>query len=233
MPVSVRSSAKAASASANSITVNEPAGTLVGEWIIVVVTSNTVVTLSDGNGSTPFVKTTQHQEATQGSTVAIFRRKKEAGDPSTLTFNSTATERISAISIAFQDGLTGSEPYDITPSEATADDELSTSTHAGVDITTIIDLSLHIAVGMLDSGASTFNLFPAGYTEIEVEDGTGQGLAVYFKVITPAGATGQQTFGTSGTVTHQSQSFSIANNGNGAPPAAPLYRRRHVGFHYG
>jgi len=215
MSVSVRSSAKASSDSANNITVNEPTGAAIDDWIIVVVAGNGSVTLADNNGSTAFTKDHQDQETSGNSTLAIFSRKKQSGDPSTYNFTSTATDRITAISIAFQDG-DASTAYDIAPSASTHDKIASqVDTFDCKDITTLTDNAIHLAIGMMDIGTNTFTGRPAGYTEIEEVDATGQPLSIYFKVIATASATGVQTFTGSNVNRWQSESIAIKDGVGG------------------
>ena len=207
MAVSLRSSSSAGD-TASSITVDEPTGAAVGDWLIACVAGNGIRTLSDGNGSTPFTKTHQHDVANAVS--AVFVRKKEAGDPATLTFNISASDRISCVAMAFQDG-DATTAYDVAPSASNDASGTSINTLDCADITTLTDNAIHVCFAHLDSSSQYFNSVPAGYTEVQILDAgdPGQGIAVHILTIGTAGATGAQTYATSGAGTNLRDSFAI------------------------
>jgi hypothetical protein len=94
-------------------------------------------------------------------------------------------------------GLRGvpSQIFDIAPKTGLANAETSTSpTCPG--ITTGTDHCFAFAVSGTDGTANgTFTAGPAGWTEIATQN-LQQPLSVYYKDITPAGATGAQDFTT-------------------------------------
>lgn len=205
--VALRSSAQASSSSSSNIAVAEPAGAAVGDWLVVAVAGNNVATLTDNNGSTPFARTYQGQESTSASTLAIFTRRKVAGDPSTLRFRSTSTSRISAISMAFSGG--DAVAYDIAPSNST--DLITTgltNTTTSIDITTTLADTIHICVAMIDAGSLSFNVFPSGYTAVQTVN-AGQRVSAYILAMPTAGSTGAQNWGTTSGAYWITQSFAI------------------------
>ena len=207
--VSIRSSVSNDSSSANSLTVNAPAGVTTGDWMIAIVSWNTECVVSDDNGSTPFTKVTTHS-TTGEQTLAVFSRKWVSGDPATFTFvMDGAATRVSIVIFAVQDG-DQTDIFDVPPSASTLAESSPSyvSSWDCPDLTTTVDNTLHVAYAAMDTAASSFNSFPSGYTAIE-HIYPYETLAVYYIAVATAGAVGAQTFGTSGSNWTIAQSFSL------------------------
>lgn len=214
MAVSVRASTKAASASATSISVSAPTGTAANDRVVVQVGANNVVTLSDNNGATSFTKDNEQSEAVNGATMAVFSRLIQSGDPASYSFNSSgAASRISAVAVTFM-GEDTTTAYDVAPTAGTgniASGPVSPYDLTALTITTITDLAIHCAVFAGDSSSFSIDAVPAGYTEHQRVTASGQRLSFCTKVITPAGATGAQTFSMDSQAGMITQSFAVKN----------------------
>lgn len=204
MATTVRASSQNQQASANSIVLTAPTGTTDGDVVICAVHGNTQATLSDGNGATPFTADLANYKpnTSSGHVVSIFSRRIQAGDPSTYTFNSDATNRISGIAVTFQNPHP-TDIYDVAPSTTNADNLDSPPGSSGAtapSITTLTDNAINCALAFIDASVDDFTGWPSGYTVLQSVDNN-QGQTFTVKVITPAGATGEQAFTHNGTNT--------------------------------
>lgn len=188
---SVRDSTINTAASGTSISVSAPAGTTAGDLVIVTVVSNGVRTVTDNNGATPFDKDEECSESNQGVTGSLFSRRIQGGDPSTYNFTLSGSDRWSIVAVTFQDP-DPSTIYDVV-AVCTPSDNGQTS-RTVPSITTQTDNAIHVVWLGLDGGGSfTITDTPGGY-DVQENGGSNQNQAFATKVITPAGATGDQTF---------------------------------------
>lgn len=130
-----------------------------------------------------------------GHTVSIFSRRIIEGDPLTYNFTGGASGRWSIIAVTFQNPH-ATDIYDVTPSTTNADNLDSPPGSSGAtapDITTTTDNAIHCALAFIDASIDDFTGWPSGYTVQQSVDNN-QGQTFTTKVITPAGATGEQTF---------------------------------------
>jgi len=194
----------------SSVTVNMPSGAAAGKTVHVVVYGNTTATLSDNNGSYPFTKDYQNNsESVEGSVVAVFSRTLTGGEGSTLTFNSTASDRLSAIPFCGGQAAV----YDVAPSNTyTAVVTGTPSTHNSLD-TTVADNSLHVVIDNADTGIYSITGYPsgAGYTEDENVSGGGGGqrMSLCHKEYATGAATGALGFTLSSGANGYVVSFSL------------------------
>jgi hypothetical protein len=208
--VAVRSSAKASNPSTASITVTAPAGTTTGDLVIVAVASNNNVTLSDGNGATPFTKDYTGSIVAEGMTFAIFSRRIVGDDPSVYTFTHGASAtRMSAVAVTFSNPHSSTifDPSEPTSLSATKEIASSNVTQA---ITTSINNSIHCLVATSDLASNVITP-PTGDGYNEEQQSTDQAISFCTKVITPEGTTGTHTFSISEVAGSITQSFAIRN----------------------
>lgn len=199
-----------------AVSVARPTSTTVGDIVIVVVHGNGQITITDNNGSTPFTKDLSDYKPNTGSghTVSVFSRVIQSGDPSTYNFTLSSSGRWAVIANTVVGGDT-SVIYDITPDTSRSAGNESASSINAPTITTATDNAIHFAVGAVDSETATVSSTPATYSATSIA-GAGQGLSVATKTITPAGATGAQSFSFSQTTGVISTSFAVKNASAGA-----------------
>lgn len=214
MAFGIRSSTTNDNGSANTITITKPAGTVEGDWLVVILVGNDEHDWSDDNGSTPFTFQTQIQQSAGGSTMEVWYRKAGASEPANYTFDYSITDRVVGVMFAVEDG-SSSMVWDVAPSGSNSQtDESLVGDLDALDITTIEDGAIHITACQLDSAGGVFNSAPSGYTTIQHNNDDGNTLWVDYDTIATAGATGDQNYDISGTRYASSFSFSLA-------PAAP------------
>lgn len=208
MATTVRASSRNQAASGTAVSVSAPTGTATGDVVICIVCCNGVTTIVDNNGSTSFTEDLNDEsEATAGITLSIFSRRIVGGDPSTYNFTIGASGRWTCVAIAFQNP-DGSTIYDVTP--AVGDKTAAVAFGVAPTITTSTDNSLHVCLVGVDGDTNVVTGTPAGYT-VE-QNGGNETIAVAYKVITPAGATGTQQFDFTTVNGVIPVSFAIENN---------------------
>lgn len=190
---SVRATASNSAGSGTAVTVARPTGTTTGDVVVVYLHGNGQTTFTDNNGGTPFTKDSTvgdyKPNTSYGHTVSVFYRRIQASDPTSYAFTMGASGRWSAIAYTIQDP----DPttiLDATPTLSNA--ESDGNSYAAPTITTNTPGSVHLPMACLDDGATTVTGFPATYSNTVSENDQPMGVAA--KVITPAGATGAQTF---------------------------------------
>lgn len=189
--IAVRASSSNSANSGSAISVSAPTGVQIGDVVIVVVHGNTDTTIVDNNGSTPFTEDLNdyHPNSSSGHTVSIFSRRIQSGDPSTYNFTLGSSGRWAAIAVAMSDVNTSSI-YDV--SIFTENVDASDSGSLDIDsITTLTDKALHFVGLAWDTGATGTITLPSGYTDVS-SIATNQPVALCYKQITPAGATGNK-----------------------------------------
>lgn len=203
-----------------------PAGTAVGDLVVVWCHSNTQTTIADNNGATPFTKASisgddgagnYKPNTTNAQTGAIFSRRIQSGDPATYNFTSGANTRQHIVAAAIQSPHT-SVDFDVTPTGGNnADTGVTTGT--SISITTTTDNAIHFASAFVDGSTVTINSTPASYT-VDKNVGVTQPIAVVHLVKTPAGSTGAQTFGWDGATNYFAISLAVAPEAvvSGLPP---------------
>jgi len=202
----VRSSSIGAAASGTAVTVSAPAGTTAGDLVIVVVHCNANTTIVDNNGATPFTEDlNDYQNVGAGQTGSIFSRRIVAGDPPTYAFTLGTSTRWTAVAITFS-GPDPSAIYDVAPTVGNSARDTGNPSFASLDITTLTNGAFHLIYGLPDGNSQSASATPPGYT-VE-QNGGNQGIAAAWKVISPAGATGAQTW--TWTVSTPSITFSFA-----------------------
>lgn len=197
MAISDLTSATNSAGSGTAITVTAPSGIASGDVAIFVINHNSeTATVADNNGSTP---TTELIEAVYGGAggggLAVYRRVCGGSEPSSYAFTMSNSNRWTIVAFKVR-GVDNTTPID-TGALADGNDESSTApTCPGV--TTVTDLAWAIAVAGTDgTGNGTFSAVPGTFTEIATIN-TNQPVSVAYKEISPAGATGNQDFTTTG-----------------------------------
>lgn len=130
---------------------------------------------------------------TSGSTLSIFSRIKQTGDPSTYNFTAGASGRWACIAVAIQ----GTSPvYDVSPNTANGGttDNSASGTQVIPSITTGVNDTLHIVVCGWDTSATGTITHPSGYTLLQSANSGGQPISAAYKVIASAGSTGTTTY---------------------------------------
>lgn len=198
MGISVVSSEKN-SGTTTGKSVSLPSGGSVGDLLLVAITCNITGDpgISDNNGGTPLTKDATEQGLSGGNSVTFFSRKITGSEPSTLNFSGGGANRWAAIAFIVS-GWDGTTVYDVSISGHTNYSATKTElTASGVNTNT--DGSLAIAVATVDGASNgTFSdpCSPSGWTDVAVENGQ-QPLAISYKVIPSAGATGDCAVGCS------------------------------------
>jgi hypothetical protein len=192
MPTLVRASSANSAASGTAISVAAPAGTTVGDLVLVFITDNADSSvLSDNNGTTPF---TEHLDGTHGTPgvtrYGCYSRRIQAGDPTTYNFTSAATGRWGIIAVAIMDP----DPnviFDVSP--VAADSGAASTTMTAPSINILTPGALHFIAGLPDGAGTTITATPVGY-DVDQNSQTNQSIVVVHKTIASGGATGTQDF---------------------------------------
>jgi len=197
MATTVRASSQNSATTGTAASVAAPTGTTTGDVVVIAVHFNQQTTIADNNGATPFTADLSNYKpnTSSGHTVSIFSRRIQVGDPTTFNFTGGASGRWSIIAVTFQNPH-ATDIYDVTPSTTNADNLDSPPGSSGAtapDITTTTDNAIHCALAFIDASIDDFTGWPSGYTVQQSVDNN-QGQTFTTKVITPAGATGEQTF---------------------------------------
>jgi hypothetical protein len=206
-------------ASGTGLTVTKPSGVVAGDWIIAVVHVNGLLSesnIADGNSgqSTVFTQQSADEQTDGGSSLEIWYRKADANDVSASDYTFTwSTQRGTLCIFAISGGLTGSTPWDITPSGSTGADIGSAEVNYDCIDITVADNSIHIIVAAPDSGNADWDTVPSGYTEIYTMTTEGGGeTKVYYKDYATGGATAAQRFIIAANNDGLTQSFSFASD---------------------
>jgi len=207
----VRSSSTNTAASGTALSITAPSGTTTGDLVFVVISSNGLITHTDNNGSTPFTEDLNDFQGSASGTFSVWHRRIIAGDPSTYNFTIGATTRWTIHAITLQNP-NASSIFD--GSIATNSDGSATLTSGTAPtITTGTNNSIHFAVLTDDGSLNTITSTPAGYTC--PQNSGNQGMALCYKVIATAGATGAQTFSWTSVSEYNSASFAVLDEGSG------------------
>lgn len=195
MATSIRSPNSNSFTTGTNVFVGAPAGTAAGDAVVISVHCNNNTTIVDNNAATPFTTdlSAYSPNPVNGQTVAIFSRRIQAGDPGTYNFTIGTSGRWSIVAVTFQTP-DPSNLYDVAPSTsnaANADDSTAATINAP-SITTSTNNSIQVACGYLDDGTGGIGSFPVGYTT--QASPINQPQTISTKTITPAGATGAQTY---------------------------------------
>lgn len=212
--MSVRSSSIGTASSGTAISVAAPAGTTVGDIVILVMNQNGTLTAADNNGSTPFTKDAGYFNfgGGGGGNIAVWSRRIQAGDPSTYNFTASGSDRWTIVAVCFQNP----DPttiYNVSPFANITD----TGTAGGntvPSVTTTVNNSIHCSVSGNDGASNAFTSTPSGY--VAQQAGGTQGIAFCTKTIVSAGATGTTAFSFSISSPSAAISFAIQD---GAAPA--------------
>lgn len=189
MAISVVSSTQNAGAAATSLSLSLPSGGTTGDLLIVIVSNNNT-TCTDNNGAAALAKDKEHVAMAGGNTLTLFSRKTDGTESGTLNFTLAVSQRWAAVAFLVRD-WDGTTVYDVASNSFTNQAAVS-STITCSGVTTGIDGALAIAVANIDGSANgTFSATasPAGWTDIQIVN-TQQPVAVAYKVITTASATG-------------------------------------------
>ena len=215
--ISIRSDIQTnASASASSLSINKPSGTVVGDLMLVIGFRDLAFSggIADNNGSTNFTLQYEAVETTNGHGLSIFYRRIQSGDPGSFSFvftGETADTYFSLAAITFADP-NPTEVFDVAPSN-------STRVHEGVDegdintvsVTSTVNNSIHIIIGSRE-GPSVLNNNITNYTKLIDGGPTFTLFSVWSRVITPAGSTGVKTLTGTGSGSSMSFSFIVKNS---------------------
>jgi hypothetical protein len=193
MTISVRSSSKNSADSGTAITVAAPAGTDTGDVVVVVIHGNGETSFVDNNGATPFTENLADY-TTGGTTISVFSRRIQAGDPATYAFTLGASNRWSIVAVALQNPH-DTDVYDIAPAEGNTYVGSGAGTMVDfLSITTLTDNAIHLVACCVDSGTAGVSATPAGYTHLQTTTAGQQVVSVCYKSIAATGATGTGTF---------------------------------------
>ena len=190
------------------MTVALPSGGSVGDFLVVFMTKNYAgtPTITDNNGSTPLIYDGGTLNMSGGNSVLVFSRFITGSEPSTLHFTANSSDRQVLIAAIFS-GV-HADKFDVAISTYTNFlGAYGSITCAGVN--TVNNDALAIAIATIDgAGNGTFDNPPfAGGWSVLNYDNVQQPLAVGYKQMPTAGATGDvtvdvtQTSGNSGALT--------------------------------
>lgn len=211
--------------SGTAITVSAPAGTAVGDIVLVHVHVNNPNTIVDNNGSTPFTEDVNDIRSGGGShTISLFSRRIQSGDPATYAFTQGASSSWKAYAMAISDPH-ASVIYDSGP----VNDCTSGSPNTTAALTTSSDNAFVIQFFAVDKETSvTFSSPPSSPYVQREEDATGPRLiSVYSKTKTPAGSESAQTIAYDG-VGQFGCGIAVAIEAAAAGGAVGPFRRRHA-----
>ena len=219
MATTLRASSKNSATTGTALSVTKPAGTAVGDLMVVITHANTDTTIVDDNGSTPFTEEIDDESPNPGSghTLSVWSRVIQSGDPSTYKFTSGASGRWSVVAQAWQDPH--ADKFDIAPLSANVSNEDNYDDGELIvqSITTLTDNAINVVICMWDTGSTSTITHPSGYTAIEVAQD--QINASSYKVIGTAGATGDQTYDNNQFAARIGVQFAIKDEGaNGITP---------------
>lgn len=217
MATTIRSSSQNSSTTGTAMSISAPTGTTAGDVVVITAHGNGQTTIVDNNGGTPFTEDINDYKpnTSSGHTVSLFSRRIQVGDPTTYNFTLGASGRWSLIAVAFQNP-NASSIYDVSPSTGNAtnlDSPPGSSGASTATITTSSDNAIHCACAFIDASVDDFTGWPSGYTVHQSVDNN-QGQTFTTKVITPAGATGTQSFTHNGSGTaYIGLSFAVKDEG--------------------
>lgn len=206
-----------------------PTGTVAGDYVEFWINCNDAsgtLTLSDANPLTP---TTAALEAgplrnpTTGHTLFLYARHIAAGDPTTFTWDLSHDNRGTAQAHRWRNPHTESV-YAVAPGSAGTTVVQGTTGNLTVpSITTPTDKAIHVSVLGTDQISNTTASTPAGYTVPANGNGGQKLLAVAYKVITPAGATGTTVWADTMAATKTGVSYALRafESPVGPPPPPP------------
>lgn len=216
------------SGSSSNPSVTKPTGLSNGDLVIVVINHNSdTVNTSDNNGSAPFTNGGEfdYQPGAGGGSVAVFYRVIDGTEGSSLNFTLGSSQRWAIVAFAVS-GEDTSMPLDTSIADGN-DENSSAPTCPGVNTNT--DGAMAIAVACIDGTGASFTGGPATFTEVGTVNAQ-QPLSVFYKIISPAGATGNQDFSTSVSINNGTLTiFAVkpaAVGGDAVPQCFAQYRRR-------
>lgn len=130
---------------------------------------------------------------TAGSTLSVFSRTIQSGDPSTYNFTAGTSTRWACIAICFQ---ATTPAYDVAPNTANGGttDDATTGLQTIPAITTGVANAIHIVLCGWDTSATGTITHPSGYTLLQSANSGGQPLSAAYKVIVSAGSTGSTQY---------------------------------------
>lgn len=198
-----------------------PSGTVAGDLLVGIINTNSVINITDANGSTPL--TNDLGPITPGpnsQTFEVWSRRIIAGDLSTwnLTLDSSQRWTFDLISYANPNAST---KYDVIPSGHTNFGSTDTFT-AGTasSITTITNGAIVTLACGNDGPSNVFTSTPATYSV--QQNGGMQGLAVVTLTKATAGATSSQNFGWTSASQFECSSFAISPAGTTSVPSTVI-----------
>jgi hypothetical protein len=235
MATTVRAASTNSNTTGTAVSVTAPAGTATGDLVVCVVHGNGQITIADNNGSTAFTKAAisgddgsgnYKPNTTGGQTLAVFTRRILGGDPSTYNFTLSATGRWGVVAITWQNPH-ASTIFDVTPTGGNSSDATNNNTGTAASITTTTDNAIHCVAMCPDGGSAQTFTEPSGYASQATTPGTAQPIDFSTKVITPAGATGVQTWSWTTDNSYFAVGFAIADvtsggGGGGGGTSTPL-----------
>ncbi len=194
MATAFRAGSNNSATSGTAISVSAPTGTVAGDMVVIVTNVNgTSTSTTDNNGSTPFTKDSsisEYSSATysQSSSITVWTRLIQSGDPTTFNFTSGASGRWGIIALTFSDPNTSSF-WDVAPNTSNRNEgDNNSSAIDAPSITTTVDDAIHLAIGLQDSSSTSLTASPSGYSA--GASAVNQPVAGYYKTISTAGATG-------------------------------------------
>jgi len=223
--ISFLASSQATSGNASTLSVTAPAGTTIGDLVIVIAARNAFATtdsIIDNNAGHVFTKDRHDWEAGNGLSLVIFSKRIVSGDPGSYSFKfsgDTGTTRFSLGALTFRDP-DGTTIYDVIPSGTTEVHKSPDSATVNIaSVTSTRSGCVHVMCATREGGTGQFDSTPTGYTKELTLSGGSALNTIWYKVLGAAGATGAQTVTASGggSGSTQTQSFIILN---GAAPAS-------------
>ena len=202
----------ATSASTSSLSVTHGLTINADDVIVACIhTNNTAAnSITDNNGSFPFTQAFQEANPTVDGTgqYAFFYRVAGGSEPSSYTFDSAATDRMS-ITLSVFDGVDTSTIWDVTPSSSTRGQGETGTTCTTAAMTTGTNGSWGIAA-YLGDGSRTFSGYTNSYTnEVEHSPTADQNIAHVSREFATAGSQGTTAATISSSASWVAHQFSI------------------------
>lgn len=166
MTTSIRSSAIGTNATGTALSCAIPAGTAAGDVLMVVISNNGLVTLSDNNNSHPLTidpVVAGIQLPSNGMTVSLYTKTVSSADLTawggTLNYTSSVGDRWTIVAVAWQNPNTTAF-YDVVPNFV-ADDGFDPFIDTPTVVTNTAN-AIHVAIGCPDGPSSAITP-PVGY----------------------------------------------------------------------
>lgn len=200
----------------HGLTINE------GDVVVAVIHTNTNdVTITDNNGSNPFVDD-YYNNGGGGSAYSIQTRVAGASEPSSYAWTLGSSQSHSVIIRVFS-GVDNASVWDVVPADANRDTGASVGspfTITAPSITTSNADAMGILLNVTDSASATFST-PTNSYGTEVEHSANRSQVSYIRTFSSAGATGASSMNMSGIGDFAIHQVALKNDSGGAPAGNP------------